>query len=88
MTLTEEQQDAARGLVGLGSLMWFDIATQFTCIEAEAIAEFLSVFGGEGAVFLAHHATGDDEGDSHRPVWDASGNLIGMERNDLDEKEK
>lgn len=72
MTLiTDEQASAALGVAELDADLWYDLAERLTCTEAEAIAQFLYAFHGEGAAtsFLASHSAGDDAGDEHEPVW-------------------
>jgi len=67
--LTDDQIEATHALASLSVDVWFDQATAFTCMEAEAVADFLAAFisPGTAAAFRMAHARGDDEGDSH---WD------------------
>ena len=59
-----------------------EVATSFSCAEAEAIHELMVACGLDVAdEWMAHHAAGDDpnEGDRHRAVLDARGCPIGFE---------
>lgn len=43
----------------------------FTCQEAEAIRSAMEAVGFDPTLFMAWHATtDDDEGDMHDPIWD------------------
>jgi hypothetical protein len=65
---TDQQQAATEGLLKV--LDWYtlsDIAPTLTCIEANALAEFLTAHGHDesATVLLDAHAEADDEGDEH-----------------------
>lgn len=42
-----------------------DNAERFTCSEAEAIAELMTLLGYDGEGFIEAHSIDDDEGDDH-----------------------
>jgi hypothetical protein len=84
MPITDEQFEAVTAVVDLDPYVWYDQATSFSCGEADAIAGLLHAFDRAGVAdeFLASHATGDDEGDCHRPVFDKDGVVTGWVHND------
>ncbi|PPG49754.1 hypothetical protein C5D09_06925 [Rathayibacter sp. AY1C9] len=46
-----------------------DLATRLNCTEVDALAGLLRAFGRDEAadLWIAQHATDDDEGDAHTP---------------------
>lgn len=57
---------AVDGLAALDPTCWYDTATQFTCTEADALADLFRAMGEPEFAdrFIAEHARGDEEGDS------------------------
>lgn len=63
----EERIEAAEELASLSIDVWFDTASCFSCVEANAVARFLTCFvdAETAGAFLDAHAESDDEGDAH-----------------------
>ncbi|MHB8538168.1 MAG: JAB domain-containing protein [Candidatus Dormibacteria bacterium] len=57
---------AVDALADLDPSVWFDQATQFSCSEADTLAEVFRAAGHQGLAeqFIGEHARGDEEGDS------------------------
>lgn len=62
-----DQSTAAELAAVLADSVGFELATHFTCTEANLVARFLAEHGYRkaGQYFLHEHSTHDDEGDEH-----------------------
>jgi hypothetical protein len=70
-----ERLEAGSDVAALSPEVWLDIATAFTCIEADTLAQLLRCFDNPEAAdaFLSAHAQGDTEGDLHHPATTSTG---------------
>lgn len=66
--LGAERSSTAEAVAELGSYLWDDIGSKFTCIEADVIYEFLVAWGkgSDADVLMVAHAATDDCGDLHK----------------------
>jgi hypothetical protein len=64
---TTQRLEAGVDVAALSAEVWVDIATAFTCVEAEAIARLLRCFDNSDAAhaLLTAQQQADDEGDLH-----------------------
>lgn len=67
VALLKESADVLMQLAIVHPGGFYDEASKFTCGEADSIADLIGLVNGDKAkdTFLALHAEGDDEGDSH-----------------------